>query len=265
MHIGLALSGGGAIGAAHIGVLEQIEEYRVHPDSICGTSAGAIVGLLYADGGIDAIFRFLKLLETDGLIRSPLGLLARTPEKIWTLVGEALSMCVEARSFEDLRVPFSCVATDIVTGAPVVIDSGDPVAAVKASAAYPGVFAIQRVSGRYLVDGGITRNLPADIVRKSGADFVIGSSLYRVPEVKYNRGKPRLSRVEVALRALEIMELEMSLQQIKLCDFCFQPPVETYRWYDFDRVAEILRLGRMDASENVGMLLAKLRAHPQSI
>ncbi|NLN75187.1 MAG: hypothetical protein GX139_02605 [Armatimonadetes bacterium] len=265
MHVGLALSGGGAIGAAHIGVLEQMEEHHVRLDSICGTSAGAIVGLLYADGGINAIFRFLNLLEECGLIKSPLGLLARTPERIWTQVSEALSTCVEARSFEDLRLPFSCVATDIVTGSPVVIDSGDPIAAVKASAAYPSVFAIQRVSGSFLVDGGITRNLPADIVRKSGADFVIGSSLYRVPQVSYNKDKPRLGRVEVALRVLEIMELEMSLQQIKLCDFCFQPPVETYRWYDFDRIAEILQLGRSDASRNVGTLLAKLREHPQSI
>lgn len=259
MHIGLALSGGGAIGAAHIGALEQMEKHHVQPDSICGTSAGAIVGLLYVDGGIDAIFRFMNILETEGLIKSPLGLLTRTPDKIWTLVGEALSACIKARSFEDLPMKFSCAATDIVTGAPVVIDSGDPVAAVKASAAYPGVFAIQRVGGRFLLDGGITRNLPADIVRQSGADFVIGSSLYRVPGVKYNKGKPRLSRIEMAIRAFEIMELEMSSQQIKLCDFCFQPPVETYRWYNFDHIDDILQLGRNDASENIGELLEKLR------
>lgn len=255
MKIGLALSGGGALGGAHVGVIEELEERGIRSDMICGTSAGAIVGLMYSYGGLSAIEAVVKDLEGRGIMSAKMKIPMKHPDQVFVEIAAALRRHVRAETFADLPIPFSCVATDVVTGDLVVMDEGDPVAAVMASAAYPGVFPIQRIGDRYLIDGAVTRTLPADVLRGKGADFVIGSSLYQLTPIQVGGRKLRLSRIATALRAYEIMHGEITNLQIAHCDFCFTPPIDTCRWYDFDRVREIRGIGREHAREVIDRLV----------
>ena len=259
MTIGLALSGGGALGAAHIGLLEELVRLDIVPEQICGTSAGSIVGLLFADGGLPTVQGFLTRLKQDRLIQRT-GLVPRLPEAFLKKVGEALHATIRARTFAELPIGFSCVATDIMRGEPVVLDDGDVVEAVLTSCAFPGVFNARRGADCWLVDGGLTRNLPADVVRERGASFVIGSSLYSIAEMAEQDREPNISRMQTAMRALNILQRELSRSQIALCEFCCIPPVGTYQWFDFRRIDEILEIGRREARARSSELVEKLDA-----
>ena len=203
--VGLVLGGGGAMGAAHIGVLKVLEELRVPVDCIAGTSMGALVGGAYA-AGLDAgaAEKFIgdidwyavfgqeqvrtyqpiqvkrenqsvsnKLefgLKRDGLVL-PGGLVET--QQIESLLREMVASQSEVRDFDRLPIPFRAVATDLVTGRMVVFDSGELPVALRASMSVPGAFAAVEQDGMLLVDGGISRNLPVDVARDTCADVVI--------------------------------------------------------------------------------------------
>jgi NTE family protein len=204
--IGLVLSGGGARGAAHVGVIRVLEELRIPIDAVAGTSMGAVVGGLYAAGlgadEIDAVFRELDWqdLLTDraprrdlvyrrkqddrsilargalGLrpgegVELPLGLVQG--QKVTQLLRTATLRVAEVQDFDRLPVPFRALATDLETGEPVVLRSGDLATVLRASMSAPGVFAPVEIDGRMLVDGGLVDNLPVDLVRSMGVDLVI--------------------------------------------------------------------------------------------
>jgi len=203
--IGLVLSGGGARGAAHIGVLKVLEENHIPVDAIAGTSMGAVVGGLYASGlsaadiervmtsvdwqdafrdrppRTDLNFR-RKLEDQNFLVKFPLGLKGRKFRLPRGLVqGQKLTQTLRSltlpvaqiQSFDDLAIPFRAIATDIVSGERVVIDHGDLTTAMRASLSAPGVFAPVETDGRMLVDGGLSSNLPIDVAREMGVDVLI--------------------------------------------------------------------------------------------
>ncbi len=257
MTIGLALSGGGALGAAHVGLLEELVRLGITPDQICGTSAGAIVGLLFADGGLPAIEEFLTRLRKDRLIERSI---PRSPEVFLTKVGTAIQACISAHAFFELPISFSCVATDIVSGESVVLDDGDVVDSVLASCAFPGVFNARHGADRLLIDGGVTRNLPADVLRARGATFVIGSSLYSIAEMTEQDQEPGFNRIQTAMRALSILQLALSRLQIDHCDFCCVPPIGMYQWLDFRHIDEIMKIGRREARARSSELAEELSA-----
>jgi NTE family protein len=262
MNIGLALSGGGALGGAHIGILDVLCKQQLQIDCIGGTSAGALIGVLYAAGGMDAIEGFLRELKERGVINPPHGLVLKTVDGIFKDIRESLETQIGGRSFSDLEIPFFCVATNIITGEMVILDSGDPVTAALASCAYPGVFPVQQVNDNLLVDGGLVCNLPSDLLRTRGADYIIGSSLYCLSPLTSNQQSGRMSRLLVATRALEIIEKDRVLRQIAFCDFCFTPPVEVYRWFDFALVSDLRKLGSQYAASRIDELqeLLKIQA-----
>jgi NTE family protein len=203
--IGLVLSGGGARGAAHIGVLKVLEENHVPIDAIAGTSMGAVVGGLYASGlsaaDVERVMTSLdwqdafrdrpprtdlnfrrKLEDQNFLVKFPLGLKGRKFRLPRGLVqGQKLTQTLRSltlpvaqiQSFDDLAIPFRAVATDIVTGERVVLDHGDLTTAMRASLSAPGVFAPVETEGRLLVDGGLSSNLPIDVARSMGVDILI--------------------------------------------------------------------------------------------
>src|SRR6186997_1175596 len=203
--IGLVLSGGGARGAAHIGVLKVLEENHVPVDAIAGTSMGAVVGGLYASGlsaadiervmtSVDwqdafrdrparADLNFRRKLEDQTyLVKFPLGLKGKKFRLPRGLVqGQKLSQILrgltlpvsQVQSFDDLAIRFRAIATDIVTGDRVVLDHGDLTTAMRASLSAPGVFAPVEIDGRLLVDGGLSSNLPVDVAREMGVDVLI--------------------------------------------------------------------------------------------
>lgn len=203
--IGLVLSGGGARGAAHIGVLKVLEENRVPIDAIAGTSMGAVVGGLYATGltaaDVERVMTSLdwqdafrdrpprrdlnfrrKLEDQSFLVKFPLGLKGRKFRLPRGLVqGQKLTQTLRSltlpvaqiQSFDDLAIPFRAVATDIVTGERVIMDHGDLTTAMRASLSAPGVFSPVELDGRLLVDGGLSSNLPVDVAREMGVDILI--------------------------------------------------------------------------------------------
>lgn len=210
--IGLALGGGGAKGAAEIGVLKVLEEEGIHIDYIAGTSIGAIVGGLYACGykasDLEQLFRsqeWLSLLgdrnndlkrsiidERDGvtyIFGFPIGGKKGKTEVDHSVVGALSGNSIELlldsltspyngiKSFDHLPIPFRCVAVDIKTQEEVIMDSCELELAMRASMAIPGAFKPVRWKGHTLVDGGMLNNLPVDVVRGMGADIVIAVDL----------------------------------------------------------------------------------------
>jgi NTE family protein len=203
--IGLVLGGGGARGAAHIGVLRELERLRVPIDAIAGTSMGAIVGGLYAAGmspqeleeliaGLDwtEVFQDASPREdlsyrrkqddvdfpvdfelglNRGRLQLPMGVIQG--QKLSPLLRELTLDVAHISDFDDLPTPFRAVASDIETGESVVLSGGDLTLAMRASMAAPGIFAPVIVDGRMLVDGGIVGNLPIDTMKEMGVDIII--------------------------------------------------------------------------------------------
>ncbi len=204
--IGLVLSGGGARGAAHIGVIRALEEMKIPIDAVAGTSMGAVVGGLYAAGlsgdEIEEVFRTLdwkdlfqdraprkdlvyrrkqddrSFLASGGLgIRAddgvvlPLGLVQG--QKITQVLRTSTMRVADVQDFDRLPTPFRALATDLETGDAVVLRSGDLATVLRASMSAPGVLAPVEIGGRLLVDGGVVDNLPVDLVKEMGVDIVI--------------------------------------------------------------------------------------------
>jgi len=204
--IGLVLSGGGARGAAHIGVIRRLEELRIPIDYIAGTSMGSIIGGMYASGmsldeiettmaGIDwagsfkdetqrkdrtfrrklddklYLFKLQPGLSDDGEIKLPTG--ALHGQKIDLIMSKITLPVAGIQNFDELPIPYRAVASDMVTGEAVVIDRGNLAKAMRASMNIPSAFAPLKFEDKLLVDGGIANNLPINVARDMGADIVI--------------------------------------------------------------------------------------------
>jgi len=282
--IGLALGGGGARGCAHVGILRVLEELHIPIDYIAGTSAGAIVGGMYASGMTpDEIDRALSTTdwrdafadrtrykdlayrrkEDDnryptvfevGLQRGHLVLPGglRSGQKLRFLLQWYLIPVADVHDFARLAVPFKAVAADIETGDAVVLDHGDLAEAIRASMAVPGVFSPMEIDGKLLVDGGIADNVPVDVVRAMGADIVIavdvGSPLLKREQLK--------SLLDVTGQVLTILTRQNVRRQIRGADVVLTPPVSDYGTMDFEDARNII-----DAGTQYGRQQAPLLAH----
>jgi len=180
--VALALGGGGARGMAHIGVLKVFHESRIPVDVIAGTSVGAIVGALYAAGTPDDEIE--NMAENVGW--SELSDFSGTARIRFLLGGSLLSSkkmekyiasTIGEKRFYDLNIPFACVATDLITGERVIFRDGEVALAARASATIPGLFEPVEYRHRYLIDGGIVDNIPTDVARLLGGEFVIAVSV----------------------------------------------------------------------------------------
>jgi NTE family protein len=175
--IGLALGSGSARGLAHLGVLRAVAEAGLTVDCIAGSSIGALVGAVAAAGQLDALeatfqtFDWRKTLSFFDVVLPRSGLIDGAK------VGELIRAHVPTARIEDLQTPFAAVATDIVSGAEIVIRSGDVIDAVRASISVPGIFTPLRTDGRILVDGGMSNPVPVSVARDMGADVVIAVDL----------------------------------------------------------------------------------------
>ena len=286
--IGLVLSGGGARGAAHIGVLKVLEENHVPVDVIAGTSMGAVVGGLYASGltaaevervmtSVDwqGAFRdspprsslnFRRKLEDQNfLVKFPLGLKGgkfRLPrglvqgQKLTQILRGLTLPVAQIQNFDDLAIPFRAVATDIVTGDRVVLDHGDLTTAMRASLSAPGVFSPVESEGRMLVDGGLSSNLPIDVAREMGVDILI----------VVDCGFPLLERgkldsvATVSNQMLAILIRHNTAEQrktLKATDVVIDPALGDFSSLDFNQHAKAMRLGE-EAARGQSQRLAAL-------
>jgi NTE family protein len=285
--IGLVLSGGGARGVAHVGVLKALEEMRVPIDAIAGTSMGAVVGGLYASGmtaaeierefgSVDWQDAFRDRPSRDGLslrrkredreflVQLPLGIRDGKVQLPSGLIqGQKLGQQLRRLTlpvaatvdFDQLPTPFRAVATDLETGAMVVLKDGDLAQALRASLSAPGIFSPVEHNGRLLVDGGISDNVPVDVARAMNVDLLI------VVDVGYPlAGRRGLGSVtNVANQALTILirrESEKQLATLTANDVLVSPDMQDVSSYNFTRLKRIMSAGADAAAKARGRLQA---------
>jgi NTE family protein len=224
--IGLALGGGAARGFAHIGVIKMLESQGIVPDYVVGTSAGAVVGSLYA-GGNDAFAMQKIAVQLDEKIFADWTLGGRG-----LLKGEALqdfiNQHLNKRPLEKLNKPFATVATDLNSGERVVFRNGDTGMAVRASAAVPGVFQPARFNGHYYVDGGLVSPVPVQAAREMGADFVIAVDISDRPA-----GQPVDSLTAILWQTTTIMGGLIGRTEMKDADIVIRPNLPYVKSWDF--------------------------------
>lgn len=224
--IALVLGGGAARGFAHIGVIKMLEAQGIVPDMIVGTSAGAVVGALYA-GGFDAFAMQRIGQQLDESIFADWTLGGRG-----LLKGEALqdfiNQHLKRRPIEKLNRPFAAVATDLNSGERTVFRSGDTGMAVRASAAVPGVFQPAQFNGHSYVDGGLTSPVPVQSAREMGADFIIAVDISARPN-----GQPVDSLSGILWQTTTIMGGVISRNELRDADVVIRPKLPYVKSWDF--------------------------------
>ena len=249
--IGLALSGGGARGFAHIGVLKVLGEHNIPIDFIAGTSIGSLVGGAYAAGmSAKEIEKMAHRVRWRHLIRpsfSPIALWSNAP------MGKFIERHFPAKQFEELRLPFAAVTCDLKDEECVVLkDEGDVVSAIRASCAVPAVFAPIRENGRMLVDGGVMAPVPVDAVKDLGADILIAVDL-----LSCGSGFRRYPSTVVGMLFISAMVLVRSLtdNQQNAADLTIIPEIAHIRPDRLSQREECLRLGEEAARARIDEIL----------
>jgi NTE family protein len=224
--IGLALGGGAARGFAHIGVIKMLESQGIVPDYVVGTSAGAVVGSLYA-GGFDAFAMQKIAVQLDEKIFADWTVSSRG-----LLKGEALQEFINQhlnrRPLEKLNKPFATVATDLNSGERIVFRTGDTGMAVRASAAVPGAFQPARFNNHSYVDGGLVSPVPVQAAREMGADFVIAVDISARPD-----GQPVDSLSAILWQTTTIMGGLIGKTEMKDADVVIRPNLPFVKSWDF--------------------------------
>ncbi len=278
--IGLVLSGGGAKGFAHIGVLKVIDSLGIKIDYIGGTSMGAVVGGLYAAGysahQIDSVFRstdFDELLR-DYIPRSSKNFFEKRNDELYAIslpfnkfrlgIPTALSKGTynyillaglahkvrHQRDFSKLPIPFFCIATDIETGQEVVLDNGYLVQAIQASSAFPSLFAPVEINGRILVDGGVVDNYPVEEIRRRGADIVIGVDVQ--DDLKTRDALKDATRILVQISNMDM--IQKMTEKRHLTDVYIKPDITDFTVVSFSDGEAIIARGETAARAKAGEL-----------
>ncbi len=286
--IGLVLSGGGARGLAHVGVIQVLEEMKIPIHCVVGTSMGAIVGAFYASGlspaemeeivlrmewneafkdkpppselsfrrkqdAADYLINF-DLGFKDGKFTIPKGLLQG--QNLGLMLKSMLIHAEGITDFNALNIPFRAVATDIETGQAVILDKGDLVKAIRASMSIPAMFAPVEIDGKLLVDGGIANNLPVDVARSLGADVVIAVDI----STSLSTRDQLTSSLEITSQLTSILVQRNTIYQIgtlRKSDVLIQPELGNITTSEFSRAAEAVVAGRKKA-ESMKVTLARL-------
>ena len=293
--VGLVLSGGGARGGAHVGILKALEELDVPIDFIAGTSMGAIIGGFYAAGyDADESDRIMaemdwdkamtdqpsrkdrtmrkKELESDflipyrvginkGKVQLPLG--AIEGQHLDQIFHRILLPVVGVSNFDQLPIPFRAVATDLVTGDEVVLSGGSLPDTLRASMSVPGVFAPVRIGGRLLVDGGMANNLPVNVVRDMGADIVIAVDISS-PLLKEEQLTSVLNVTEQLSNFLVRRTTEAQIETLGQQDLLIVPELGDFSSADFDKAVDIVSLGYDAALKQREFLAAMTFGHRPS-
>lgn len=280
--IGLVLSGGGARGFAHIGVLRVLEENHIPVDYIGGASMGGLIGAMYAMGKTpDEIERLVNSLDWEKLLQtspplenlsfrrkedrrnipSPLILRGKannlqlpnalsSGQEIGLLFDRETLAYASVGNFDALPIPFRTVATDMVRGESIELKSGSLSQALRATMSFPAVFAPIEIDGRLLADGGLVNNIPTDVVKAMGADILIVVNI----EATLDSRESLDSLPNLLTQAINIGLLENSRRGLRQADFIIAPDLENYTLADFTESESIIELGYQGAKQKIKLL-----------
>jgi NTE family protein len=280
--VGLVLSGGGARGFAHIGVLKVLEANRIPVDYIGGASMGALIGALYAMGKSPAeMERLVGTLNWEQLLQpstsvenlsfrrkedrrnipAPVTLKGKPNDlklpnalnsghEIGLLIDRLTLPYASIGSFDDLPIPFRAVGTDMVNGNSVTLENGSLSRALRATMSIPGVFSPVEVDGRILADGGLVNNIPTDVVKAMGADILIVVNI----ETQPGNRESLESLPGVLAQTINIATLDNSRRSLRQADFIIAPDLENYSLTSFADGAKIIELGFKGAEQKVVLL-----------
>ena len=253
LKIGLALGGGAAKGFAHIGVIKMLEASGIHPDVVAGTSAGSVVGALYASGmdafalqqtafGLDeAKIRDVRLFS-GGLVQGQ-------------ALQDYVNQLLHKQPIEQLKMPFAAVATELETGTRTVFVRGNTGRAVRASSSIPGVFEPVEIHGKHYVDGGVVSPIPVDAARRLGADFVIAVDISAAPDGSNPQGM-----MNIVGQSISIMGRQLAAQESARADVVIRPDLRGIGPTDFEQKNQAILAGEKAALAAIPTIRAKLAA-----
>jgi len=257
VRIGLALGGGAARGFAHIGVIKALESQGIQADIVVGTSAGSVVGAMYAAGNNGFALQKMALEMDEATISDwSLPLFAKSSG---VLKGDALqayvNRMVHQMPIEKLKKPFGAVATDLSTGQAVLFQRGNTGTAVRASSAVPAVFQPVRINDRQYVDGGLVAPVPVRFARDMGADLVIAVNISQQPEAQNGS-----STIDILLQTVTIMGQSINQFELKQADVVIRPELPSMKGSDFAGRNLAILAGERAAMAAMPELKQKLKA-----
>ena len=281
LKVGLVLSGGGAKGLAHVGVIKVLEEAGIRIDYVGGTSAGAMVGALYASGynahELDSILRsydYLKLIQNPnsrklysfyqkensekytlslpikkGKIGLPVAL--SRGQNMLNELSNLTKHVHQITDFKKLPIPFYCVATNLENGKPVVLEKGFLPQAIRASGAFPSVFEPVIIDGNYLVDGGIVNNFPVDIMHNKDIDIIIGVDV----QGKLEKKEDLDSAIKVVMQIVSFQIYNDTKEKQNKSDIYIKPDVTDMEVSSFNNMDAIIKSGEIAARKEMEYLV----------
>ena len=281
--LGLVLEGGGALGLAHIGVLQWMEEHRIPVSYVAGTSMGGLVGGIYSTGRSPAEVReVVDKINWDEVLRGqtpfedlsfrrkqdahevpsslefglrkglqfPAGF--NTGQQVSLILDRIALPYSELNSFNDLPIPFACVATDLVSGKPHVFRSGPLALALRSTMSLPGIFTPVRSGDHIFADGGLLNNIPIDVAEEMGADIVIGIHLETAPISPTES----LSSFAVLGQSISVMIAANELRSMEQADLLVTVPLQKYNALDYNAADAIIKAGYDAAASKAKVLSA---------
>ncbi|WP_296344088.1 patatin-like phospholipase family protein [Winogradskyella sp.] len=283
--VGLVLSGGGAKGFAHIGTLKVIDSLGIKVDYVAGTSMGAVIGSLYASGysgrQLDSLFKTIDfdVLLNDKFSRNSKSLSERNNseryaislpfrkfklslpsglsrgQNVYNLLYKLMLPVKDVSNFENLPIPFFCMATNIETGESVIMDKGNLAEAVSASSALPTLFQPVEINNKIYIDGGVTNNYPIEELKAKGMNIIIGVDV----QDDLKDRKSLESAPDILLQINNFRTIEVMQDKQKLTDIYIKPDITNFTVISFDQGSEIVKNGEAAATKELDAL-KKLKA-----
>ncbi len=234
--VGLCLTGGGARGFVYVGAFKAFEEKGIKFDAVAGASIGSVFGAFYASGlSADEIYKLTRNAKTSDFRKSKLGFL---PSKMDTL-RDNLRRFLPIRKIEDLIIPYYAVAVDLRSGREIAFDHGDLATIVAGSCAIPGVFMPVKYKDKVLIDGGVVNNVPSDVLKMNGCDFVV------TIDCNHTRGggTPSNSMITQFITSVGIMMAKNSKKGLGMSNIIISPNTENFHSLKIANIEELVEEG----------------------
>lgn len=248
--IALVLSGGGARGVAHIGVLEVLDREKIPIDLIAGTSIGALVGGAYLAGGLAELKKNLLSLKKTDVVKMFISRPSKEGLTDGAKVVFLISKFTKGRKIEELSVPFLSISADLETGKTVIIDEGDLLDAIRSSISMPGIFIPVHNKGLVLVDGGIVDPVPVDIASKYAKKIIVVDVLARMERLKSEKEILHENIIDIIEESIVIMQKKLSkltLRKRRKREFIIKPKLPRVGSLEFYKSKELIEAGRKEA------------------